>query len=559
MAYHTNQQVRFGTVGPERRDGSRSTTGMGDLEPTSTDHRSRREHVLRSALWVFLFVTIPLASALVAVRFAPPAQVEIAGQNVAVKPVLGQNTSRLQNGALVRPEHARVPLLGIDVGVDISADWNRLIPSDKQTRRYLVALWDDPEPEIDRIRAATVSYLVEWSLVGLLAGAVAVGGVAMAVRERRTRLGRYAPEEAALISAHNRRLRVSATAVGVALAVVVEALGASVLLHRDHRVVASSPVFSGTTLQGTEVNGLMAEVLPFLSILRPKDTFYDAVARHLEEAIAARPNLRKHGDETVFVMAEDFEDVNGMARQVGLTAQLLDADFLAISGDLTFAGKPVESYLIDTIDYYAENRPVWFAPGLHDTDAIVAAAQARGWHVADGTTQQAGGVTLLSAADPRISLVGDFGIGDVLRDPAVEPDTFVTNTTSAACDTHPDFVLLHDHLLGRQIARAGCQDVAVLDGRSYQFLGPQRLSTSTGGTTYELTNGSAGGHVSTDPDPGAVKHPARFVVIRYRPGRPRTSYAVVTVNPDASVTVTPPIDLGVPYSAFLDTGATRPR
>jgi hypothetical protein len=317
-------------------------------------------------------------------------------------------------------------------------------------------------------------------------------------------------------------------------------------------------VFAGTTLEGTEVNGLMAEVLPFLSILRPKDTFYDTVAEHLQEALAARPGLHRHGDDTVFVLAEDFEDVNGMARQVGLTASLLDADFIAMSGDLTFAGKPVESYLIDTVDYYSGGRPVWFAPGLHDTPAIVQAAEARGWHVADGTVQQAGGVTLLAAPDPRVSLVGDFGSGSVLRDPDVDVDTFLEQTASATCDAHPDFVLLHDHLLGREIAASGCQNVAVLDGRSYQFLGSQPIQTPEGGTAYELTTGSAGGHVSTSPNPGSVQHPASFAILRYRLDHQQTSYSVVTVDPDASVTVTPPIDLTVPYAQYLETGHTRP-
>jgi len=344
----------------------------------------------------------------------------------------------------------------------------------------------------------------------------------------------------------------------VLAAVGVEALGASVVLHRDHHVVASSPLFAGTTLEGTEVNGLMAEVLPFLSILRPKDTFYDTVARNLEEALADRPGLRQHGDDTVFVQAEDFEDVNGMARAVGLTAASLDADFIALSGDLTFAGKPVESYIIDTVDYYSGGLPVWFAPGLHDTEAIVEAARSRGWHVADGSTQQAGAITLLAAADPRVSLVGDFGAGNVLRDPNVDVDTFVDRTTQETCDRQPDFVLLHDHLLGREIAASGCQQVAVLDGRSYQFLGPQPVSTSTGGTAYELTTGSAGGHDSTSPDPGDLQHPARFVVLRYRPQRQQTSYAVVTVKPDASVTVSPPIDLRVPYADYLAFGRTQP-
>ena len=502
---------------------------------------------LRRVAVVVLFVSVPFASALVAIRVAPPAQVEIAGQPVSVKPVLGQNTSRLQGGALVRPEHRHLGLLGTDVGVDISADWNKLIPSDKQTRRYLQALWDDPEPEILRIRQAARDYLVRWSLLGFLLGAVASGGVAVLLRERRRRLAAYPPEQAELIGAFNQRLRVGLVVAGTVGALLLDAAGLATYLHRDHHVVTSSPVFAGTTLEGTEVNGLMAEVLPFLSILRPRDTFYDTAARNLETALADRSDLRPHGDVMVFVLAEDFEDVNGMARQVGLAAKLVDADFIALSGDLTFAGKPVESYLIDTVDYYSEQRPVYFAPGLHDTEAIVRAAEARGWHVADGHTQTVGGLTLLSAGDPRVSLVGDFGVGDILRDPNVDLDTFIADTTAEACATRPDFVLLHDHLLGRPIAESGCQRVALLDGRSYDFIGPQRVPTTGGGHAYEFTNGSAGGHVSTEPDPGNLQHPARFAILTYSPSHRRTGYAVVTVSPSAEVTVSPRFALHTPY------------
>ena len=105
--------------------------------------RTVLRHLRRIAV-VLLFVSVPFAGALVAVRVAPPTHVDIAGQPVAVKPVIGQDTSRIQDGALIRPEHAHIGLLDKNVGVDISADWNKLIPSDKQTRQYLVALWDDP-------------------------------------------------------------------------------------------------------------------------------------------------------------------------------------------------------------------------------------------------------------------------------------------------------------------------------------------------------------------------------------------------------------------------------
>jgi hypothetical protein len=506
------------------------------------------------ASWLLL-ISLPFAAALVAIRFAPPSQVEIAGQSVRVKPILGQDVSEVKGGALVRPDHGRLPFLGKDVGIDISADWNRLIPSDKQTRRYLIALWDDPSPEIRRIQGAARRYLVIWSLVGFLVGLLASSMVVALVIQRRRRLAGYSATRARLVEAHNKRLRLVVVAVGVATALALDSAGLATVLRHDHHVVTSNPAFDGTTLEGTEVTGLMSEVLPFLAILRPRDTFYDRVAANLTAALSARDDLRANGQRTVFVLAEDLEDVNGMAREIGLAADLTDADFVAFSGDLTFAGLPIESYLIDTIDYYSGDKPVYFAPGLHDTHAIVAAATERGWHVADGQTQEASGISLLLEADPRISQVGTFGVGDDLRDPDVDVNQLVQDTINEACATHPDLVLLHDHELGARVAGSGCVGIAVLDGRSYRYLGPTRAGS---GVSVEYTSGSSGGHVSTRPNPGRIQHPATFSIITTTPTAGETSYSLVTVRPDATVEVTPAIDIRVPYQEYLSTGQTKP-
>jgi hypothetical protein len=517
-------------------------------------HPVRRTVV--TAVLAVLSATAPFAGALVAVAYAPPAHVEIAGQDVSVKPVLGQDTSRLLDGALVRSEHAHVGFLGKDIGVDVDADWNRLIPSDKQTRAYLTALWDDPTPQIGRLQDAARRHLLLWGAVGFGTGLVAVSGVWAGLWYRRRRLSRLEPEQADVVRRHNRRLRWSLAVVGTAALVAVDVVAVDVWRHDDHHVVVSSPVFAGTTLEGTEVNGLASEVLPFLSILRPRSTFYDTAAANLEAALAERPSLQRTGDEVVFVLAEDFEDVNGMARQVGLAADEVDASFLAITGDLTFAGLAVETYIVDTVDYYSQNRPVYFTPGLHDTSVVIAAARARGWHVAEGRTVEADGLHLLLAPDPRLSTVGAFGSGNVLRDPEVDTDRLVSDTIDKACKDEPDFVLLHDHLLGRRIAEAGCQGVAVLDGRSFQFVGPQEVPTTSGPPAIEFTGGSTGGHVDTRPDPGTITHPARFAILTVQPDTGETSYAVVTVNPDASVTVTPEISLEMAYERFVSTGDT---
>jgi hypothetical protein len=515
--------------------------------------------VRRALLWVVVgafSATAPLAGALVAIGHAPPAHVEIAGQDVSVKPVLGQNTSRLLRGALVRPEHAHVKALGKDIGVDVDADWNRLIPSDKQTRAYLTALWDDPRPQIGRLQDAARSYLILWGSVGFGSGLVALAALWGGLAYRRRRLARLPADDAAVVRRHNRRLRWSLAVVASAALVAMDVAAVDVWRHDDHQVVVSSPVFAGTNLEGTEVNGLAAEVLPFLSILRPRSTFYDTAATNLTAALADRPTLQRTGDEVVMVLAEDFEDVDGMARQVGLAADLVDASFLAITGDLTFAGLAVETYIVDTVDFYSQNRPVYFTPGLHDTPVVIAAAQARGWLVGVGSTVDAEGLDLLTAPDPRLSTVGTFGTGNELRDPDVDTDQFVADTIEQACEDQPDFVLLHDHLLGRRIAEAGCQRIAVLDGRSFQFVGPQEVPTTSGDPALEFTGGSSGGHVDTRPDPGTITHPARFAILTVQPDSGDTSYAVVTVNPDASVTVTPEIRLDVAYQRFVSTGHT---
>lgn len=495
---------------------------------------------------VLLAVVAPFAGAVVALRYAPPGHTEIAGAGVTVKPVLGQNSTKIQDGAIIRPEHAVLPLVGKAVGADISIDWNQLIPQDEQTRRYLGELWQDPAPAKDVIRTTATRVAVTWTAIGSGAVIVIEVGTWLMLRQRRRRLAGYEPQAARLVAEHNRRLRWTATGVALVTLVALDLGGAVVWRHEDDQVVIGSTVFADTGLAGTQVDGLISEVVPFLSILQPRSAFYDKVAANLETAIAGRSDMRTSADDVVFVTAEDFEDVNGMAQAVGRAADLVGADFIAYTGDLTFAGKPVESYIIDTLTYYAHGTPVEFAPGLHDTDAIVQAAAARGWHVADDTTHDVSGLDVLTLADPRISTVGDFGVGDVLREPGVDVKTFTSQAIEEACATHPAFIFLHDHLLGRKLAAQGCAQVAVIDGRSYTFVGPQQVPTTSGTTALEFTQGSSGGHSTTEPNPGRIKSPATFEIFVYDKAAKTLGYELVTVRPDASVSVGPLTPVVVP-------------
>jgi hypothetical protein len=493
------------------------------------------------AVGVLLLVLAPFSGAVVAVRLAPPATAVVAGQTVHVKPVIGRNTTELQGGAIVRPEHAHVAVggVGTDVGLDLSLDWNRLIPQDKQTRAYLGQLFDDPAPAMAEIRRAARAYVVRWAAAGF-AGVLALEAAgALLVLQRRRRLAALPPDIARAVTGHNARLRAT-VAVGCAVALVAVHAGAvRVLTARDERTVLGSPFFNGTALAGTQVNGLAAEVVPFLSVLEPHSAFYDEVSDNLDAALAG-VDLRAGEDDVLFITAEDLEDVNGMARVIGRAAKLSGADFIGYSGDLTFAGKAVESYLLDTVDYYSGDVPVEFAPGLHDTDEIVQAATTRGWHVADGRTHDVAGLSLLTLADPRISTVGDFGVGTVERTEGVDVEQFLDDAEAEACASHPDVVLLHDHLLGARLAATGCQRVAVIDGRSFRRVGAQVRTTADGDPTLEYTMGSAGGHVDTTPNPGVIQHPATFEAFSLDPGSGDLHVSVITVRPNGSVQVTSP-------------------
>ena len=96
----------------------------------------------------------------------------------------------------------------------------------------------------------------------------------------------------------------------------------------------------------------------------------------------------------------------------------------------------------------------------------------------------------------------------------------------------------------------------MLDGRSFEFVGPQEVTTSGGTDAIQFTGGSSGGRTDTRPNPGRIRNPARFAVLTVRPDTSEATYALVTVSPDTSVTVTPEIDLRVPYEQYVSSGFT---
>jgi hypothetical protein len=506
----------------------------------------------RKALgWGFtgVLVTAPFAAAAWAVEHGPATHVEIAGQDVAVRTKINQNTTRIDSSALILPLHYTVPIVHKNIGADIQFDINAINPSDKEDRAYLGEVWNDPKPAIDRIKRATLVHDVEWA-VGTIGGVAAIEAGGLLWYRRYT--NKHEQDSPTAVRDVRRAL------VGVALggAVVANALGASVYAPNHNYTVVPTPALASGPLAGAEATGLLKDALPFTSVFDPDTSVSNEMAQNLERTLADRPDLVKGKNEVVFVLAEDLEDENDMARAIGITAKTVNADLITSMSDLTFAGKPIESYIIDTINYYSGNKPVVFAPGLHDTPYIVKTAEDRGWQIADGKTQDIDGVKVLFVPDPRISTVGDFGAGDILRNPNIDTQKSIDDAVNESCSTDTDLVVLHDHLLGSQIAKLGCQKVGVLDGRSYDYIGPQKVKRADGSIDYEYTGGSGGGHKSTKPDPGPLNHPASFSILKYNLETKIWSYARVTIDPDTQDKITPLISFDVPYAQFQKTHDT---
>lgn len=509
------------------------------------------------------------ASGIDAIHFGSPEHIDIAGQDVAVKPVINQNNTNFDN-VLVRQEHAHA--LGRDIGVNINADVNNLVPSNQQQRTELNGLWQDPKPEFARISDAAVTYVEKWGGGGAGTGLVAAGlGGGIFLYERRKMRG-YTPEEQAFVRKHNHVRNMA----GIAVAAVVTAgvYGtAGYTLHEHHsQTVVPNAAFNGTPLQGTEVLGLANKFVPIITGMFDPATarFYDNAQAQLEKAIASRPDLQPTDHTENIIVEDDIQGVAGMFRLVGDYAKYTHAAAIRELGDTTDFGTQLETYQVDITPFYSGGIPIVADAGKHDT-ATIAAAEAANKDItlADDKTHVENGISELDLNDPEISTVGQFGAGYVLRDPGTTVADFITNAVTEICKSHPEIATLHDHGYAEQIIdqvqKAGCPLPLVLTGRNYQYIGPSYHvstltaadGTQTSETTTEYILGSAGGHIDTLPHPGIIESTATFTELQIDTSTGDIHYVVVSIDPEGVINISRPISMEVPYAQYLKNGTTE--
>ncbi len=515
-----------------------------------------------------LLVATPVAAGLAAIAHAPASHVEIAGQDIEVKPVIGQDHTQIADGAVLRPEHYEVPLLHKSVGLDVNANWNNILHQlqNKHSRDAFTQLANDPEPEIARIQSTADNYLLKWGL-GVAGGVAAIEllGLGAVQLTRKTIKGEPDTGQASM----NKIVRpwaYGSAAVLLSGAVLVNTIGMNAYTHDDHQTVVGSPeLASGKLGKNTQLVGGLGDAAPYVqSLLEVNNPFYDKVSKNLAEAIAQRPELQTTKDEQLFFTADDFQGNQGMARIYGESISLTNAETSIYLGDWTDLGKLFETPIIDAYMYRAGDTESYATEGLHDTDEIIQTEQDRGLIMADDKTKVINGFRVLLLNDPRISGIGNLNGVDSLRDPDVDIDTFVDNAVQEIEANQPQIMFIHDNKLAKQIldslaANAIQPPVLIVDGRNYQYVGMRNYGTADTTDAVEYTLGSGGAHFNTkaSTDTISTQNPGTYSAFKYNAVTKQMDVFAFTVESDSTVVISHSImsDIsiksmdGIPFSA----------
>lgn len=514
---------------PEVGDGATrdcASTEYGAEETTNSLHGCQfaAKLALKGAL-----LLAPLAGSAIAIEYAPPTHLEVAGVHVELQVKLGEDvtSASILGGAASIKLPSRSMLGPRSVGLDATLDVTKVSlvnqrgALDPKKITDFASMFNDYTPIEQQLIGAARSQVAISGAVGL----ELVAGVELAAigvqRRRRRRLDDYGPSERAVISQYQQRSQRQFVVGAAVLGVGLFSLGGQAAFGSNHhQSLTPNELLAGTGLSGAELNGPLRPVMeaaipPALNFIEKTNKFYNHAEDQLRSAFAMRYNENappKETDVMRIIVAEDFQGKTGMERLVGVSARLWHVDKIVVSGDIAFSGSSYETPTISNLSYYAgKHIQILASMGIHDSSATRELARKDHWLVDNGAVQRTSGASFQLVDDPRHVELG----GQVYS----LTDQTVSEYTQAAigetCTEHPDFVVVHDHEIGSRIAQSGCAKV-VLDGRSYDPLPLQRYDVPGVGSSVELTSGSAGAYKTNDGfNLGAIDNNAAFRVLDY--------------------------------------------
>ncbi len=408
------------------------------------------------------------------------------------------------------------------------------------------------------VRDAAEELAADAAVRTLLAAAVLVGGwfavSALLGAARRAELAdRIRPQRARI-------------ALGAALALTVAVVATSSVEpgQRPAESRPSSPVFAGTPLEGARVTGRLGGVIDTygaqaLAAYRENQAFYQRADEALATAWATRERRERNlgspepeGDYAVLVVVSDLHCNVGMAPLITTLATSAGADVVLDAGDTTMNGTTVERYCVSS---FARAIPsgvrLVTSPGNHDSAETSAMYAAAGATVLAGEVLDVEGVRILGDSDPNQTRLGQgtSSSGESLSDEA-------RRLADVACSDGDgvDLLLIHTPDVGLPGLRRGCVPAQV-SGHLHTRHDPEQI-----GLGIRYVNSSSAGARLGQPTLGPLHGDAEMTVLRFDRGARRlVDYQLVTVTPQATVTVAPRI-AWPPIQPLVPTwpGPTRP-
>lgn len=355
-------------------------------------------------------------------------------------------------------------------------------------------------------------------------------------------LGERSRREIASGLGHSRFARVRPGPIMLAAATLsaAVAIAPSTASASGNTSIPVSNVFDDTPLEGMRVTGkLLPELVntvgkDILDRWRENDEFYDQVINNLRQAFNEGMTVRQHDDYPIVLFYADLHCNVGMARIIGETARLAEADIIADAGDTTMGGTALEEFCIQVLGKELPDIDRVVAGGNHDGTITENHLRRRDFNVLDGQVIETNGLRILGDDDVRRS---QFGI-PIRQDGDESVRDFGRRLAATACadPAGVDILLVHEPNAAKAALERGCV-TTVLSGHMHRgVIQTVELPGST--NAFHLNGDNASGATNDRPTLGPVseKSPAAIYLIKFSRETGRALYyQSITVHADAAV------------------------
>ncbi|MDR1798495.1 MAG: metallophosphoesterase family protein [Bifidobacteriaceae bacterium] len=232
-------------------------------------------------------------------------------------------------------------------------------------------------------------------------------------------------------------------------------------------------------------------------------------------------------------MVTDLHCNVGLASVIGAVARASGAVAVFDGGDMTADGTAVEAFCVDAFaQAVPDGVPLVVVTGNHDTALTAKQADRAGDVVLEGEIIEVAGLRVLGDSDPTHTEIAR-GTVQVRDETEVEMGQRLAGIAceAAAEGEGPAVLLVHNPLAGLAALEQGCVPLA-LSGHTHQRSGPERA-----GQGWAYTASSTGKDVNGTTPIGPLVADSELTLLLFDQASRLVGWQLVTVHPDASVTL----------------------